>query len=167
MSDRSRLTQQEPDAAITTGVKRFSQLPDWLASLRDHELTYRVLSRAIPEIADGRIILKKCKIGHVYYREGVWHNRCTLKFRWAGDAGESTIELSGILHPPASLTAERPLVEGAFGADGWHAIFPELNLELKTLEPETELTAFGVLTDSEKAREFLERSLHSASNCPL
>jgi thiamine kinase-like enzyme len=38
-----------------------------------------------------------------------------------------------------------------------------LNLELKTLEPETELIAFGVLTDSEKARKFLERSFRSAS----
>ena len=81
----SHLTQQEPDAAITTGLKRFSNLPDWLASLRDSERTWRVLSRDIPEIADGRVILKKCKVGHVYYREGAWHNRCTLKLRMPGE----------------------------------------------------------------------------------
>lgn len=163
MSDTSHLTQQEPDAAITTGLKRFSNLPDWLASLRDSERTWRVLSRDIPEIADGRVILKKCKVGHVYYREGAWHNRCTLKLRMPGELMENNIELNGILHPPGSSTADRPLVDGTLGDDGWHATFPELNLELGTLEPETELVAFGVLTDPETAREFLEISLRSAS----
>lgn len=163
MSDASHLTQHGSDASIMTGLRRFTNLPDWLASIRDHERTCRVLSRDIPEIADGRIILKKCKIGHLYYSEGVWQNRCTLKFRMCGESEEKNIELNGILHPPGSLVADHPDSEGAFGTDRWHAIFPELNLELKTLEPETELVAFGVLTNPEKAREFLERSLRSAS----
>ena len=80
MSDTGRRTQQEQYTAISTGLKRFSNLPDWLASIKDHDRTRRVLSREVPEIADGRIMLKKCKIGHVQYREGVWQNRCTLKF---------------------------------------------------------------------------------------
>jgi hypothetical protein len=163
MSDTSHLTPQERDAAISTGLKKFSNLPDWLTSIKDHDRTYRVLSREIPEIADGRIILKKCRIGHVDYKEGVWQNRCTLKFRMHGEPAGKTIELSGILYPPESIPVDHPVVEGDFGTDGWHAIFPELNLELKTLEPETELVAFGLLTDPEKAREFLEHSLRGAS----
>ena len=163
MSDASRLTQEGRDAAITTGLKHFSNFPDWLASIKDHEHTLRVLSRDISELADGRMILKKCKIGHVYYREGVWHNRCTLKIRMPDESKEKNIELNGILYPPGSLDVDHSLSEGNFGTDGWHAVFTELNLELKTLEPETELAALGVLTDPEKACEFLERSLRSAS----
>jgi hypothetical protein len=163
MSDTDRLTQQAEDAAISTGLKQLSNLPEWLASIKDHDRTYRVLSGAIPEIADGRIILKKCKIGHMQYREGVWQNRCTLKIRLRGEPDEETIELNGILYPPAFLSIDQPLVEGVFGSAGWHAILRELNLELKALEPETELVSFGLLTDPQRAREFLERSLRSAS----
>jgi hypothetical protein len=163
MSDASRLTQEGRDAALTTGLKHFSDLPDWLVSIKDHEHTFRVLSRDIPEIANGRMILNKCKIGHVYYREGAWHNRCTLKIRMPGESEEKNMELNGILHPPESLTVDRSLSEGDFGTDEWHGVFPELNLELKTLEPETELAAFEVLTNPEKAREFLERSLRNTS----
>lgn len=163
MSDTDHLTQQKEDSAISTGLRQFSNLPEWLASIKDHDRTYRVLSRDIPEIADGRIVLQKCKIGHMLYREGVWQNRCTLKFRVHGEQDEETIELNGILYPPGSIPADHPVVEGVFGTDEWHAILPELNLELQTLEPETELVAFGLLTDPAKAREFLERSLRSAS----
>jgi hypothetical protein len=163
MSDTDRLTQQAEDAAISTGLKQLSNLPEWLASIKDHDRTYRVLSGAIPEIADGRIILKKCKIGHMQYREGIWQNRCTLKFRVQGEPDEETIELDGILYPPGSIPADHPVVGGVFGSAGWHAILPELNVELQTLEPETELVAFGLLTDPERAREFLESSLRSAS----
>ena len=163
MSDKDHINQQEEYAAISTGLKQFSNLPEWLASIKDHDRTYRVLSRDIPEIADGRIMLKKCKIGHVLYRAGVWQNRCTLKFRVHGETDEQTIELDGILYPPGFLSIAQPLVEGIFGSAGWHAILPELNLELKALEPETELVSFGLLTDPAKAREFLERSLRSAS----
>jgi hypothetical protein len=54
-------------------------------------------------------------------------------------------------------------VEGAFGTDSWHAILPELNLELRALEPETELAAFAILTNPEQARQFLERSFRNGS----
>jgi hypothetical protein len=163
MSDTSYLTPQERDAAIATGLKQFSNLPDWLASIKDHDRTYQVLSRNIPEIAAGKIILKKCKIGHVQYKEGIWQNRCALKFGIRGEPDDKTIELKGVLYPPGSMPVDHPVVEGVFGTDGWHAIFPELNLELWTLEPETELVAFELLTDPEKAREYLERSLREAS----
>ena len=163
MSDTGRLRQQAQDAAISTGLKQFSDLPDWLASIKDHDRTYRVLARDIPEIADGTIVLKKCKVGHMQYKQGVWQNRCTVKFRFHGEPEAKTIELNGILYPSGSIPADHPVVEGAFGTGSWHAILPELNLELRALKPETELVAFGILTDPEEARQFLERSLRSGS----
>jgi hypothetical protein len=90
-------------------------------------------------------------------------NRCTLKFRVHAEPDEKKIELEGILYPPGRVPARHPVVEGIFGTQEWHAVLPELNLELTPLEPETELVAFGLLTDPEQAREFLERSLRSAS----
>jgi hypothetical protein len=72
VSDTDSLTHAEQEAAVYRGLRQFSNLPAWLASIRDHDRTYRVLSRDIPEIAEGRISLKKCKIGHLQYRDGSW-----------------------------------------------------------------------------------------------
>jgi thiamine kinase-like enzyme len=163
MSDIRRFIHQEQDALILSGLQQFSELPSWLASAKDHDRTYKILSKDIPEIADGSVILKKCKIGHMLLRDGVWQNRCSLKVRVLNEPGERTIEFHGALVPPGFLSTSQTVVEGIFGAEGWHAIFPELNLELSTLEPETELESVRFLIDAEKSREFLERSLRGAS----
>jgi hypothetical protein len=163
MSDIRHSIHQEQDAGISTGLQQFSELPGWLASTKDHERTRKVLSRDIPEIANGNVILKKCKIGHMLLKNGVWQNLCILKVGVPNEPGERTIEFNGTLFPPGSLSVTHPVLEGVFGAEGWHAIFPELNLELRAPEPETELESFGLLTDPETSREFLERSLRNAS----
>lgn len=163
MSELSRFVQQEQDAAISTGLQQFSNLPDWLASIKDLNHVSQILSRHIPEIANGSLILKKCKIGHMLLRDGVWQNRCTLKVGMPDEPGDRTIEFTGTLVPPGILSTNQPVVEGIFGAEGWHAIFPELNLELRTSEPETELESVQLLTDPETSRQFLERSLRGAS----
>jgi hypothetical protein len=164
MSDIGRSVHQEQNAAILTGLQQFSELPGWLASAKDHDRTRSVLSKAIPEIANGSLNLKKCKIGHMLLRGSVWQNTCILKVGDPDEPGERTIEFNGTFFQPGFLSISQPVVEGVFGAEGWHAIFPDLNLELKTLEPETELESVGLLTDPEKAREFLERSLRGASS---
>ena len=163
MSSLRHSSHQERDTATSAGLQQFSKLPGWLASVKDHDRTRKVFSRDIPEIANGSVILKKCKIGHMLLKDGVWQNLCILKVGAPGEPGERTIEFNGTLFPPGSLSINQPVVEGAFGAEGWHAIFPELNLELRTPKPETELEAFGLLTDPETSREFLERSLREAS----
>jgi len=163
MSDINRSIHQEPDAVISTGLQRFSELPGWLAAIKDHDNICEVLSKDIPEIANGSVILKKCKIGHMLLKDGVWQNRCILKVGVPGEPGDRTIEFSGALFPPGFLSIDQAIVEGVFGAEGWHSIFPELNLELRMPEPETELESVGLLTDPERSREFLERSLRGAS----
>jgi hypothetical protein len=163
MSDISRFVHQEPNAGISTGLQQFSELPGWLASIKDHDHICEVLARDIPEIANGSVILKKCKIGHMLLKQGAWQNRCTLKVGVPDEPGERTVEFSGLLFPPGFLSIDQAVVEGVFGAEAWHAIFPELNLELRTQEPETELESVGLLTDPDRSREFLERSLRGAS----
>ena len=163
MSDIRRFIHKEQDAIILSGLQQFSELPSWLAAAKDHDHTHSVLSNEIPEIADGRVILKKCKIGHMLLKGNVWQNICTLKIRNPNEPGERILELSGTLFPPGNLSINHPVIEGDFGAGGWRAILPELNLELRTQEPETELESFGLLADPERAREFLERSLRAAS----
>jgi len=163
MSSINRSSRQERDAAISTGLQQLSELPDWLTLIKDHDHTRKVLSRDIPEISNGSVILKKCKIGHMLLKDGVWQNVCSLKIRVSDEPKERTIELNGTLFPPESLSINQPVLEGSFGEEGWHAIFPELNLELRMPQPETELEAFGLLTDPEASREFLERSLREAS----
>jgi thiamine kinase-like enzyme len=163
MSEIRRLDKQEQDPAISTGLQQFANLPGWLASVKDQDRLFRALSQHIPEIASGSVILKKCKIGHMLLKDGVWQNRCTLKVVVPGESKERTIELNGTLFPPEVLSPSQAIVEGSFEAEGWHAIFPELNLELRTSEPETELESVPLLTDPEQSREFLERRLRSAS----
>jgi len=163
MSDIRRFINQEQDAVILSGLQQFSNLPDWLASIKNPALVSQALSRHVPEIANGSVILKKCKIGHMLLKDRVWQNRCTLKVGVPDERGERTIELSGIFFLPGVLSSGQAVVEGVFGAEGWHAIFPELNLELRTAEPETELESVGLLTDPESSREFLERSLRGIS----
>jgi len=163
MSDIRRFIHQEQDAVILSGLQQFSELPSWLASAKDHDRTYKILSKDIPEIANGSVILKKCKIGHMLLEDGVWKNRCILKVGVPDELGERPIEFNGTLFPLGFLSMGHSIVEGVFGAEGWHAIFPELNLELRAREPETELQSVGLLTDPEKSREFLERSLRAAS----
>ncbi|HJQ14712.1 MAG TPA: phosphotransferase [Anaerolineales bacterium] len=167
MSELNRFVQQGQDAAISSGLQQFTNLPDWLASIKDPDRVSQVLSRHIPEIANGSVILKKCKIGHMLLRDGVWQNRCSLKVRLPHETGEQTLEFYGALVPPGSLSTSQTVVEGTFGAEGWHATFPELNLELRTLEPETELESVPLLTDPEQSRQFLERSLRGASSAYL
>ncbi len=163
MSEIGRFAPQEQDTVISTGLQQFANLPGWLASVKDQSHLYRVLSQHIPEIANGSVILKKCKLGHMLLKDGVWQNRCTLKVAVPGEPKERTIELNGTLFPPGVLSTTLPIVEGSFGGEGWHAIFPELHLELRASEPETELESVRLLTDPEQSREFLEHSLRSAS----
>jgi hypothetical protein len=163
MPDVGRFIHKEQDAAISTGLQQFSNLPSWLATTKDHDRTCKVLSRDIPEVSDGSVILKKCRIGHMLLKDGVWQNLCILKVSVPDEPGERTIEFNGILFPPGMLSSDHPVIEGVFGTEGWHAILPDLSLELRTPQPETELEAVGLLTDPEKSREFLERSLRGAS----
>jgi thiamine kinase-like enzyme len=162
MSDTSRSPEQERGAAISIGLQQFSELPNWLASAKDHDRTCRVLARDIPEVVAGSVILKKCRIGHMLLKDGVWQNLCILKFRVPDAQEERTIELNGTLYPPGFLSTDHPVVEGAFGEEGWHAIFPELRLEVRMPEPETELESVEMLIDPEKSRQFLERTLRGA-----
>jgi len=163
MPDIRRFNHQEQDVAILSGLQQFSELPTWLAAAKDHDRNYKILSKDIPEIANGSVILKKCKIGHMLLKGNIWQNTCTLKVRDPDEPGERILELSGTLFPPGNLSINHPVIEGAFEAEGWRAILPELNLELRTQEPETELESFGLLTDPERAREFLEHNLHDSS----
>ena len=87
MSNISRSSRKEQDAAISAGLQQFSELPGWLASAKDHDRTCKVFSKDIPEIADGSVILKKCKIGHMLLKDGVWQNLCILKVGDSGRAG--------------------------------------------------------------------------------
>lgn len=163
MSSLRRSSRQEQAAEISTGLRQFSELPGWLASAKDHDRTSKVLSRDIPEIANGSVKLKKCKIGHMLLKDGIWQNVCSLKVAVSDEPGERTVEFNGTLFPPGSLSNTDTVLEGVFGEEGWHAIFPELNLELRSPQPETELESFGLLIDPEWSRDFVERGLRQAS----
>jgi hypothetical protein len=163
MSDKNLFDPNKLDAAIWTGLQQLSELPGWLSSVKDNRLTYQVLSRIIPEFASGKLILKKSKIGHMNFEGSYWLNTCELQVSLPDGSGEEKFQLQGILFPPGLVSWDRPLVEGSLGTQGWHAVIPELNLELKPRVPEPALFALDLLTDPEMSRSYLEKTLRTAS----
>jgi len=117
MPDIRRFVPQEQNVAISIGLQQFSELPGWLASAKAHDRTYKVLSKDIPEIANGSVILKKCKIGHMLLEDGVWKNRCILKVGVPDELGERLIEFNGTLFPPGFLSIDHPIVAGVSGVE--------------------------------------------------
>ncbi|HEY6072369.1 MAG TPA: phosphotransferase, partial [Anaerolineales bacterium] len=55
------------------------------------------------------------------------------------------------------------LVENALGSKDWHAVIPDLNLELWIKQPEAVLSALGMLTDPEQSRQYLMRTIRAGS----
>ena len=55
------------------------------------------------------------------------------------------------------------MVENALGSKDWHAVIPDLNLELWIKQPEAVLSALGMLTDPEQSRQYLMRTIRAGS----
>lgn len=153
---------QEQDFGIGNGLQAFSRLPDWLVAARDPDLVCARLSSVVREFAQGRLHLQKCDVGHIRYKDNHWTGLYHLS-TLAGEESPQTITLEGMIYPPGVIPQGTPQVEGVFGSQGWHAVFPDLNLRLKTQEAETVLASLSFLIDPEESRLFLMRSIRAGS----
>jgi thiamine kinase-like enzyme len=154
---------QEQDSMVWDGLETFSRLPDWLIAARDPDRICDKLSHIVPEFDQGRLLLQKCDVGHIRYKEDRWTGLYHLTTSLPGEKTPQTVILEGAIHPPGVIPAGKPQVEGAFGRDGWRAIIPDLNLKLKTQESETVLASLAFLTDPEESRHFLMRNIQAGS----
>jgi hypothetical protein len=164
MSETGLLFGQEQDAVIWDGLRTFSRLPDWLVSARDPDRICDRLSRIVPEFEQGILLLQKCDVGHIRYKEDRWTGLYHLETSLPEKKASQAVILEGAIYPPGVIPPGKPQLEGTFGMAGWSAIIPDLNLKLKTQEAETVLASLSFLTDPEESRHFLMRNIQAGSH---
>jgi hypothetical protein len=163
MSETGMLFDQEQDSVVWDGLATFSRLPDWLIAARDPDRICDRLSHIVPEFDQGHLLLQKCDVGHIRYKEDRWTGLYHLATSLPGEKTPQTVILEGAIYPPGVIPLGEPQVEGAFGMEGWHAVIPDLNLKLKTQESEKVLGSLAFLTDPEESRHFLMRNIQAGS----
>jgi hypothetical protein len=163
MAETDQPISKEQDTLIWDGLQTFQELPDWLTAARDPDRICAVLSQVVPELRSGQLILHECDSNSIRYKAENWTGFFELTVSKPGESGTSKIELQGIITAPGILSSRSILVENSLGSKEWHAIIPELNLELWTKEPEGVLSALGMLTDPEQSRQYLMESIRAGS----
>jgi hypothetical protein len=163
MSETGMAFDREQDAVVQGGLVKFSRLPDWLVAARDPEQIRVALSRSVPEFNQDRLLLQKCEVGHIRYKEDHWTGLYHLITALPGESTPATVVLEGTIYPPGVIPQGKPQVEGAFGMQDWQAVIPDLNLKLKTQGTETVLGSLTFLTDPEESRHFLTRNIQAGS----
>ena len=154
---------QEQDTLIWEGLQTFRDLPEWMMAARDPDRICAALSRAIPEFLSGELILHECDSSNIRYKDENWSGFYELTVSKPDETSTSTIHLQGVLSAPDAVANRPLLVEHALGSKDWHAVIPQLNLELWTKKPEGVLSALEMLTDPEQSREYLMSRIRAGS----
>jgi len=163
MSEKEMLSDKEQDSMVWGGLDKFSRLPDWLIAARDPDRICDRLAHIVPELDQGQLILQKCDVGHIRYKDDHWTGLYLVTISLPEENTPQTVTLEGAIYAPGVVPPGEPQVEGSFGMQGWHAIIPDLNLKLKTQESEMVLTSMTYLTDPEESRQFLMRNIQAGS----
>jgi hypothetical protein len=134
-----------PPARLWDGLRRFEQLPDWLAAAVRPERLRAALTRHVPELGEaaGRFVLTGVNASRLRFGHGRWTGRYRLTLTTrdserggaaaAAGAAVRQVELRGSLYPPGALPpcAEETAAGVALGAPGWRCRLPELGLDLE------------------------------------
>jgi len=163
MSETDQFIDQRQDKLIWEGLQAFQELPGWLMAAREPDRICAALSHAIPEFRSGQLILRECDSNSIRYKAEHWTGFFELTVSKPGDSETSKIDLQGIIYPPGVISSRPLLVENSLGSKDWHAVIPELNLELWTKEPEGVLSSLEMLTDPEQSRQYLMSRIRSGS----
>jgi hypothetical protein len=163
MSETNQFIGQKQDNLIWEGLQAFRDLPDWMMAARDPDRICAAFSHAIPEFQSGQLILKECDTSNIRFKDDHWSGFYELTVSRPGESGTSQINLQGTLTPPGVVSDRPLLVENSLGSDDWHAVIPELNLELWSKKPEGVLSALEMLTDPEQSRQYLMSRIRADS----
>jgi len=163
MSETGESIGQQQDTLILEGLRTLQDLPDWMMAARDPDRICAVFSQAIPEFRSGQLILHECDTSNIRYKGENWAGFYELTVGKPGESSTALIELDGILSPPDVFSNRALLVEHSLGSADWHAVIPDLNLELWTKKPEAVLSSLDMLVDPEQSREYLMTSIRAGS----
>lgn len=150
---------QQLETSIREGLHVYARLPGWLVNTRDPRVVSEVLARTIPEFASGRLRLRGCEIGHIRYKALYWSVLYELDVENVATGEVTRVVLQGKVMPPGQGLLSEPAIETEFGSDNWHAVIPELHLDLRPQEKDTILDSLDVLIHPERARQFLEEQI--------
>lgn len=163
MAETGMSFDPEQDSVVWDRLRIFSRLPDWLVAARDPDRIYDKLLHIVPEFNQRRLLLQKCDVGHIRYKVDHWTDLYHLTTSLPEEETSQTVTLEGEIYPPGVFPDGPAQVEGTFGTEDWHALIPELNLQLRTQQSETVLSSLVTLTDPEESRRFLMRSIQADS----
>ncbi len=163
MSETDQSIGQKQDTLIWEGLQTLRDLPDWMVAARDPDRICAALSQAIPEFRSGQLILRECDSSNVRYKTENWSGFYELTVSKPRESSTSKIHLQGILSAPGVISSRPLLVENSLGSKEWHAVIPDLNLELWTKQPEAALSSLELLIDPEQSREYLMSRIRVAS----
>ena len=119
--------------------------------------------RLFPEFRSGQLILHECDSNSIRYKAENWTGFFELTVSKPGEASTSKIDLQGIITAPGVISNRPLLVENSLGSKEWHAVIPELNLELWTKQPKLCCPSLEMLTDPEQSAQYLMSRIRAAS----
>ena len=146
---------------VWDGIRRFSELPEWVAAASRPEFVADALARHVPELSAGELV---ATVGKPRLRLGGagWTARYGVTVEGPGAKSEM-VRLVGTLLPPGAGTHPNGRSVGAFGSDGWRCTLPELGLELATEAADAAIEVLPRLTDPERSRALLEESIRACT----
>lgn len=145
---------RQPDLA-SLGLAPLASLPDWLVAVTEPDRIRAGLTRVVPKLRRGEVLLHECRLKHFRLQGSAWVFLCRLIVGAPAEDGRE-VWLEGRVHPPAVAPPARNGRAGAFGSEGWSCVLPELGVELRSAPPDTSLPLVRQLTDAERARVLLE-----------
>jgi hypothetical protein len=163
MSKTDQSIDQKQDNLIWEGLQTFRELPDWMMAARDPDRICAAFAHAIPEFRSGQLILHECDSSNIRYKSENWTGFFEITVSKPGESTTTKIDLQGVLSAPGVISSRPPLIENSLGSKEWHAVIPELNLELWTKQPEAVLSALEMLTDPEQSRQYLMSRIRAGS----
>ena len=149
------------DAGIEAGLDLLAQPPDWLSAIEDPDRMRADLERCIPELASGSLTLAACKFKRAHIEDGSWTTLHRLKIEDRTAAGRE-VDLRGALLLPGADAPPRPRPPASPRRAGTATC--RTSAWTSACKPSDKaLPALPLLTDPERSRTLLERSLRECA----
>jgi hypothetical protein len=154
------------DAGSTAveALRPFATPPDWLAAVGDPARVASALARRVPELASGKLTLRRCEVSRVQIRKNALPASYSVEVAAADGLPAPAVGVRGELVPPGWPEPDAATNGAPVGSSAWRCWVPELRLYLTTAPPgDPALPALSALRDPEQARALLERGIRAGS----
>jgi hypothetical protein len=148
---------------IITRLGDFGSLPEWLAGPMHGEQVGESLSRHVPELADGRLVLLSCDPQRLRAKEDEWIARYQVTVAAPGARPRTHVLVGKLWAPPRQRDGVTMEGDGVpFGTHGWSCWLSDLRLELRHEESDEALPALPMLVEPRAAAQLLQPILRDA-----